>query len=197
MEAVETLNKVKEFFNSLIAPAPVAPAVAPQATPVAPVALGTDYKLADGTAVMIDKLEPGGVVMVNDAPAPAGEHILEDGTKIEVVEGGVIAEVYPPAAPVNPADAPVQQPMVQAPAPVIPSPSLAQFEAMVQEFADYKEKTKEMFSKVIEAMDDLAKQPTANPDPVVAPSKQKFTQTENIAEKLSDFSKSLFSTQKK
>lgn len=197
MEAVETLNKVKEFFNSLIAPAPVAPAVAPQATPVAPVALGTDYKLADGTAVMIDKLEPGGVVMINDAPAPAGEHILEDGTKIEVVEGGVIAEVYPPAAPVNPADAPVQQPMVQAPAPVIPSPSLAQFEAMVQEFADYKEKTKEMFSKVIEAMDDLAKQPTANPDPVVAPSKQKFTQTENIAEKLSDFSKSLFSTQKK
>lgn len=193
MEAVETLNKVKEFFNSLIAPAPVAPAVAPQVAPVAPVALGTDYKLADGTAVMIDKLEPGGVVMINDAPAPAGEHILEDGTKIEVVEGGVIAEVYP-ATPVAPA-APVEAPMAQAP--VIPSPSLAQFEAMVQEFADYKEKTKEMFSKVIEAMDELAKQPTAKPDPVVAPSKQKFTQTENIAEKLSDFSKSLFSTQKK
>lgn len=55
-----------------------------------------DAKLKDGTAIQVDKLEVGGVVMIGDAPAPAGEHELEDGTYIVVGEGGVITEVKAP-----------------------------------------------------------------------------------------------------
>ena len=54
------------------------------------------YSLEDGTKVMIDKLEVGGVVTLEDGtPAPAGEHTLADGSKVVLAEGGVIAEIMP------------------------------------------------------------------------------------------------------
>lgn len=54
------------------------------------------YSLEDGTKVMIDKLEVGGIVTLEDGTtAPAGEHTLADGTKIVLAEGGVIAEIMP------------------------------------------------------------------------------------------------------
>lgn len=54
------------------------------------------YSLEDGTKIMIDKLEVGGIVTLEDGtPAPAGEHTLADGTKIVLAEGGVIAEIMP------------------------------------------------------------------------------------------------------
>jgi FtsZ-binding cell division protein ZapB len=54
------------------------------------------YSLEDGTKIMIDKLEVGGVVTLeNGTPAPAGEHTLADGTMVVLGEGGVIAEIKP------------------------------------------------------------------------------------------------------
>lgn len=54
------------------------------------------YSLEDGTKIMIDKLEVGGMVTLEDGtPAPAGEHTLADGTEIVLAEGGVIAEIKP------------------------------------------------------------------------------------------------------
>jgi len=54
------------------------------------------YSLEDGTKVMIDKLEVGGIVTLEDGtPAPAGEHTLADGSKVVLAEGGVIAEIMP------------------------------------------------------------------------------------------------------
>ena len=54
------------------------------------------YSLEDGTKVLIDKLEVGGVVTLEDgSPAPAGEHTLADGSKVILAEGGVIAEIMP------------------------------------------------------------------------------------------------------
>jgi len=54
------------------------------------------YSLEDGTKVMIDKLDVGGIVTLEDgSPAPAGEHTLADGVKIVLGEGGVIAEIMP------------------------------------------------------------------------------------------------------
>jgi FtsZ-binding cell division protein ZapB len=54
------------------------------------------YSLEDGTKIMIDKLEVGGVVTLeNGTPAPAGEHTLADGSKVVLSEGGVIAEIMP------------------------------------------------------------------------------------------------------
>jgi hypothetical protein len=75
---IELLQEVKKLvFQEETAPAP-------------------SYSLEDGTKIMIDKLEVGGVVTLEDGtPAPAGEHYLADGTEIILVEGGVIAEVKP------------------------------------------------------------------------------------------------------
>lgn len=88
-----------QFKQKFIGEAPVVPAAAP----VAPAALGAEVKLKDGTMVMIDKMEPGGVVMIGEMPAPAGELELEDGTKITVGEGGVISAIAPGmAAPESP-----------------------------------------------------------------------------------------------
>ena len=52
------------------------------------------YSLEDGTKVLIDKLEVGGVVTLEDgSPAPVGEHQLESGEIVVVTEAGKIAEV--------------------------------------------------------------------------------------------------------
>lgn len=75
---IELLQEVKKLvFQEETAPAP-------------------SYSLEDGTKVMIDKLEVGGKVTLEDgSPAPAGEHTLADGSKIVLSEGGVIAEIMP------------------------------------------------------------------------------------------------------
>jgi hypothetical protein len=59
-------------------------------------AVAPSYSLEDGTKIMIDKLEVGGKVTLEDGtPAPAGEHTLADGSKVVLAEGGVIAEIMP------------------------------------------------------------------------------------------------------
>ena len=71
--------------------------------PVAPQKLDKEYKLEDGTPIMISDLNKGGAVMINNAPAPDGSYELEDGTMLSVA-GGVITDILPakeaaPAAP--------------------------------------------------------------------------------------------------
>lgn len=53
----------------------------------APEVFGTEYKLADGTPIMIDKLEVGGIAKLGGMVAPDGTHYLEDGTEIEIKDG--------------------------------------------------------------------------------------------------------------
>lgn len=55
-------------------------------------------KLVDGTVLEYERLEPGFPVLIvaedgSKIPAPAGEHVLEDGTSIELDEAGLIIEV--------------------------------------------------------------------------------------------------------
>lgn len=58
----------------------------------------TEYKLKDGSAVSIDKLEVGGVVMIADAVAPDGAYTLEDGSVVTVAAGVISAvEAVKPA----------------------------------------------------------------------------------------------------
>jgi hypothetical protein len=57
--------------------------------------------LMDGTEVTVDKLEVGGMVMIGLEPAPAGEHILADGTKIVLVDNGIIESITPAEAPIE------------------------------------------------------------------------------------------------
>lgn len=66
----------------------------PTDKPVEEEKMMVEYKLADGTPVMIDKLAEGGQVMVADAPAPDGEHTLEDGTIVSTL-GGLITAIKP------------------------------------------------------------------------------------------------------
>lgn len=77
MNVTEALNKIKLIFSEEPAPEQVA--------------FGTEYKLEDGTPIMIDKLEAGGVAKIGDMVAPDGQHTLEDGTVFEVKDGIIIA----------------------------------------------------------------------------------------------------------
>lgn len=49
----------------------------------------TEYTLADGTKVSIDKMEAGGKVMQGTAPIANGEYTLADGSKITTVDGAI------------------------------------------------------------------------------------------------------------
>lgn len=82
----------KSLFDTNLPPAP------DPAAPVLPAAQSA-LKTKDGVEVQVDKMEVGGVVMIAGAPAPAGDHELEDGTKITVGEGGVITAITPATAP--------------------------------------------------------------------------------------------------
>lgn len=93
MTPKETIAEIKRMLGfSVEPPAPV---------PVE----GTTYKLADGTEVLIDKLEVGGKVLIGDQAAPDGVHNLEDGTAVTVAEG-VITEVK--KAETDPAPTPLE-----------------------------------------------------------------------------------------
>jgi len=81
MEAKEILQKVKQYFNELAAPENL------------PMAEHTEYELKDGGKVMIDKLEVGGVVMIDGNTALPGEAELVDGSKMTIGDNGVITEI--------------------------------------------------------------------------------------------------------
>lgn len=103
MEAKEILTKIKQLFADLTAPVAAAEPAAPE------VAMPTEYELKDGGKVMIDKLEVGGIVMVDGAAALPGDLELADGTKLTVADNGVISEMV--AAEVIPDEIPVVEDM--------------------------------------------------------------------------------------
>jgi hypothetical protein len=86
MSSKEAIEKIK---NMLFGEMPVQ-APAPVPTPEGSGQVFADYKLKDGTVVSIDKVEIGGSVNLNGEPAPDGYHLLEDGTKIEVLSGLIV-----------------------------------------------------------------------------------------------------------
>jgi hypothetical protein len=81
MEAKEILQKVKQYFNELAAPENL------------PMAEHTEYELKDGGKVMIDKLEVGGIVMIDGNAALPGEAELVDGSKMTIGDNGVITAI--------------------------------------------------------------------------------------------------------
>lgn len=174
----------KEFFDGtpLVTPPPVVQTPPPAATPQT---LATDYKLKDGTAVSIDRLEVGGVALVNGVPAAAGEHELEDGTKITVGEGGVITLVTPAMSPTM---APALQ-MADVDAAI--QKALAGYTASLEQHKQNLEKTigeqkatienqDKKITGLFEIMDELVKMPTADPvgDNQLSFSKQRSTSKE-------------------
>jgi hypothetical protein len=130
--------------------------------------------LADGTIVSFDKLEVGGKLSVvtpdGEIPAPVGEHELEDGTIVVVLEEGVIAEIK---APEMEAEEVVAETMAEevdveeAPMEDEPSVDVSAEIAKLEEdlslkIADLSAKVdmlNEVSAKLVEFLDNYAKQP--------------------------------------
>lgn len=183
MEAKTILQKLKLAFNEIIAPAPLA------ATP-------TEYDLADGTKVMIDKLEVGGAVTMADGTAvPDGDMTLADGTLISVV-GGLITVVTPVATP----DAtPAMTEDMTAKFAAIEKLVTEGFAAQEQKFAAQEEKISEQqvqlgkANKIIEGLlsltELLVEVPAADPDPEVKKSAFAKEDKTLLVDKFRDLSK--------
>ncbi len=94
MEAKSILDKIKLVFNELTGAVP----------PVAPVPPleGTEYELKIGGKVTVDKLETGGVVLIDGNPCVPGDLELADGTILTVGDNGVITDVKTSMAPEPP-----------------------------------------------------------------------------------------------
>ena len=137
------------LFSEVVPVAQAAPVAAP-----APVATSTDYPCADGSVLGIDKLEVGGMVVKDGAPAADGEYTLANGTLITVT-GGLISDVVAPAAATpEPLEPPVQM-------------SKVEFESSVKELRNQFEKRlnaqNEAIEKLIELVEQLAEMPIEKP----------------------------------
>lgn len=167
MEAKEILEKVKLYFTELMAPA--APPAPDEPAPA------KEYELKDGGKVMIDKLEEGGIVIIDGNPALPGDMELADGTKITVADNGVITviEMAKPAEPAAP-DPSVEMATKFASFETMTNEKFANYEtkfsAYEQRFADYEVKMKKA-NKVIEELLNLSQlivdAPAAAADPAV------------------------------
>lgn len=156
MDAKTILKNIKALFSELPAE-PVAPAPVQEPVQVEM----KEYSLADGTKVMLDKLEIGGMVTINDLPAPVGEHLLADGTKITLDEAGVIVEIEAaePAEVVAP---------VEAAAPVAP---VQMKDARVDALQAEVKKLKDGFAQMVSLVEALTETPSDEP---IEPQKTQF-----------------------
>ena len=161
MEAKEILQKVKQYFNEL--------AAAPE---IDKMMEATEYELKDGGKVMIDKLEVGGIVMIDGNAALPGEAELADGSKMTIGDNGVITaiEVVKPEEEEEMVE-PIQDMSSKFAAfETLTSEKFANYEikfsAYEQRFADYEVKMK----KANKVIDELLKLSTLLVEaPVQAP----------------------------
>ena len=163
MNAKEILEKLKMTFNELVnnADAPVVPEV--------PVATTTKAKLADGTEVEITALEVGGIVTIAGAPAPVGDHKLEDGTILTVGDNGAITAIVPVEEPVMEDMAKKKMGMEEIFS-AFETSTNEKFASYEAKFADYEVRLGRA-TKVIEGLMSLtqvlADTPTGTADPIV------------------------------
>lgn len=148
MTPFEAIQKIKQMFAEAgELPVVQQEEVMPSAEPTE---AAKEYVLQSGVKVMIDKLEVGGKVAVLDeagnmAPAPMGEHILADGTKITVDEAGSIVAIETPVAEVI-------EEVVEEPSPEMMAKDemKKKIEEMQKELDDMKSKFEAAQSKVSE-----------------------------------------------
>lgn len=170
MTPLEAIMKMKAAFEAAglqFAPGDPMPAPAPEAAPAAaPTEAAKEYDLVSGGKVTIDSLEIGGKVTIkdeagNEAPAPAGEYELIDGTTINVDETGLISEIS--SATEEATDTAEEAPITETAAPAdMTSEKIAALEAAIAELKKDAESKKAMmseveakFSKAISEMSDV------------------------------------------
>ena len=137
-------NAFKEKFLSSPEPAPEMPQF-------------SEMTLKDGTKISVDKLEAGGIVMIGEAPAPAGDLELEDGTKVTIGEAGVITAVEAKQAEPEPEPATDYSQLFSA-----IEEKFSSYEGRVKTVEDAFSRQSEQMSKLIEIVEKVIDTPTAN-----------------------------------
>lgn len=140
MTPFEAIQKIKQMFAEA-GELPVEQAGEPMPSEQ-PTEAAKEYVLQSGVKVMIDKLEVGGKVSVLDeagnmAPAPIGEHILADGTKITVDESGSIVAI----------ETPISETIEEVAPEAAPAPEMMQNEEMKSKIEEMQKQLDEMKSK--------------------------------------------------
>ena len=171
MEAKEILAKIKMAFADLAGVPPAMPPVDPAAAAAAPPA--NTYELKDGGTVTIDKLEVGGIVMIDGSPALPGDTELVDGTKMTIGDNGVISAITLPASDAAPVMPPAGEDMGAkfTAFETLTAAKFADYEskfaAYEARFADYEAKLgkyKEMIEQLLQFGKLMVEAPQAQPD---------------------------------
>jgi len=192
MSPQEALQKIKAMFAEAATEGLVdAPQVA--------VSQFAEYVLESGVKVMVDKLEVGGKVTLLDgngqeAPAPAGEHTLADGSKIVLDEKGTILEIKTPETKNEEAESEVE----------LMKKKVAEMEAQIEALKSYKKEAEvkmsdnlaqmsDKFSKAITELTDvvieLTKTPSAAPTQPKESVKHFPSKNDKISRFLSNYAK--------
>lgn len=176
MNAQEAILKIKALFED----APMTEPVVPSEAKVEMM----EYSLADGTKVMIDKLEVGGKVTLEDGSnAPTGEHELADGSKVVLDETGVIVEIQAPVEEIVPeeVEAEKEKDMKYNELANKFNELLAATQSMQDKYNELEGKVKQGFESVASLIEALSVNPTA--DPVQKPNSFKaYVSTNDIKE---------------
>jgi hypothetical protein len=180
MNAQEAILKIRALFED----AQVAEPKAEEPKDVPAKLEAIEYSLEDGSKVMIDKLEIGGIVANSDGSAiAAGEIKLADGTSIQIDDKGVIIEIASPAEDMMPEEAPAEEMKQKM------SDLQAEFQAKIDilnlekeelqnKLKALTEKTTEGFTQVLNLISDMSKVPTA--DPIAKPNSFKYQDTKDL-----------------
>jgi uncharacterized short protein YbdD (DUF466 family) len=197
-DAQTILSQVQEFFSELVKGeenfSDTMPPVSgtPEAAPVKMM----EAKLKDGTMVEVTEMAVGGIVTIAGAPAPVGEHMLEDGTMIVLGDNGVIMEIKPAEAK---AEVEIELPVVEDMSTkfaAFESATNEKFQAYEEKFAQYEGKLSQA-NKVIEGLMQISKMlveaPQAAPDSSVKTSNAFATDKKDVRAEFAEFSKSICS----
>lgn len=164
MNPKEALQRIKLLFENMPIETPVVDEPTPQVEEIVAKVEMAEYSLANGTKVMISALEIGGKVELEDGtPAPMGEHMLVDGTKIVVDESGLIVSIESPKEETIEEVMPEQ---VAEPTPIVEEMTNkfnAQIEALEAKIVELEDKAKQGFAQVAELIEALSNVPKAEP----------------------------------
>jgi hypothetical protein len=192
-QAQNILDKVSMFFAELVGNEQMP---MPSGETAAPVKM-MEAKLKDGTIVEVTELAVGGIVTIEGAPAPVGEHILESGETIVLGDNGVIMEIKPKME--DEVSVEVEVPQVEdmsAKFAAFESATNEKFTAYENKFAQYEAKLGQA-NKVIEGLMQISKMlvdaPQSAPDAGVKTSNAFASQKLNAKDEFEKFSKSICS----
>lgn len=198
-DAQTILSQVQQFFSELVKGEETFAETMPEVsgTPEAAPVKMMEAKLKDGTIVEVTEMAVGGIVTIAGAPAPVGEHMLEDGTMIVVGDNGAIMEIKPKQEDEISVEVEVPQTEdMSAKFAAFESATNEKFAAYEEKFAQYEGKLTQA-NKVIEGLMQISKMlveaPQAAADASVKTSNAFATEKKDARAEFAEFSKSICS----